>query len=374
MDRSSEPAVSQQAALPSSGVAERRKSLHGAVMPLLIAGVAALLCGCGSSSSATGSTQAAAVSKPSRAVASHSDGWSAPVTLFRGEGALLPAISCASARLCVAVGAKGSSGVGLSDAMAWSSPVVIDKAGGLAGVSCAPGSSCVAVGASALLGLRGVTYRFLGGKWSAGPTSRFDLAALSCPTASFCAAVDNLTPRAHGFVFNGKRWSPPSSIGVPADSISCPTATFCVAASPETGKVVYYKHGTWSKATLIDRSDSNPTSVSCASASFCVAVDGNGDALSYVNGRWSKPARVDPSSGLSSVSCPTTRFCAAVGSDEALTYDGSSWSSPRTISGQFEFTSVSCPTASFCAAVGQASPFINGAPAAAYAATYDSLP
>lgn len=373
MDGGSEPAVLQQDALPSSGFAEKRKWLHWAVMPLVIAGVAALLCGCGSSSSATGSTQATGVSKASRAVASHGDRWSARVTLFRGEGSLLPAISCVSAHLCVAVGAKGSSGVGLSGATAWSSPVVIDNAGGLAGVSCAPGSSCVAVGASALLGLRGVTYRFLGGKWSAGPTSAFDLAALSCPTASFCAALDNLTPHAHAFVFNGKRWLPPSSIGVPADSISCPTTAFCVAASPETGKVLYYKHGTWSKATSIDRYN-NPTSVSCASVSFCVAVDGSGNALTYVNGRWSKPARVDPSSGLSSVSCPTTRFCAAVGSDDALTYDGSRWSSPHTISGKFEFTSVSCPTASFCAAAGQASPFINGAPAAAYAATYDSLP
>jgi hypothetical protein len=306
----------------------------------------------------------ARASEASSAVASQSGPWSAPVTLFHGDGTLLPAISCASAHLCVAVGAKGASGVGLSGATTWSSPVVIDEAGGLAAVSCAPGGSCVAVGASALLGIRGVTYRFLGGKWSAGPTSGFDLAAISCPAANFCGAVDDLSPHGHGFLFNGKSWSPAISIGTSADSISCPTTSFCAAVSI-AGKVLYYRHGTWSKATSIDPFG-DLTSVSCASASYCVAVDANGNALTDVNGRWSKPADVDPSSGLSSVSCPTTRFCAAVGAaGGTLSYDGSRWSSPHTISDQIELTSVSCPTVDFCAAAGQ-----NSSQTVVYAVTY----
>lgn len=348
---------------PCATTRDRYRAREALVVGALL--LAALVVGgCGRTSAGT--------REASRAVASHSGPWSAPVTLFRSDGALLPAISCASAHLCVAVGAKGSSGVGLSGATAWSSPLMVDSGGGLAAVSCAPGSSCVAVGASAFLGTMGVTYRFLGGRWSAGPTSAFDLAAVSCPTASFCAAVDDLLPHGHGFVFNGQHWSRPISIGVSADSISCPTTTFCAAVS-QTGKVLYYKNGAWSKATSIDASGTL-TSVSCASASFCVAVDANGNALADSNGRWSKPAVIDDAGSLAGVSCPTTTFCVAVGSSGVtLTYGGSRWSSPHTISPQIWFTSVSCPTASFCAAAAQSSPSITGA-STVYVATYRSLP
>ena len=315
----------------------------------------------------------ARASDVSRAAATESGRWSAPVTLFRGQGSLLPSISCASARLCVAVGAKGSSGVGLSGATTWSSPVVIDTYGGLAAVSCAPGGSCIAVGASGLLGLRGVTYRFLGGKWSAGPTSGSDLFAVSCPTSNFCAAVDDLYAHGRGYVFNGKSWSTPMSIGESADSISCPTTTFCAAVS-QSGKVTYYKAGTWSKPTSIDASGNTLDSISCASTTFCVAVDDNGNALTYVNGRWSKPTAIDPDFGFGGVSCPSTTFCVATGGTPdvraaAYLYNGSRWSSPQTISGQIEFTLVSCPTVNFCAVAGQ-----NSSSTAVYVATYRSLP
>ena len=202
---------------------------------------------------ATGGGVSAGASVASRTVAAPGGRWSAVVTLFRGQGALLPSISCASARQCVAVGANGSSGVAVSGATSWSPPVAINKFGGLAGVSCAAGGSCVAVGASELLGLKGVTYRLVGGKWSAGPTSAFDLFAVSCATASFCGAVDDLSPHGHGYVYNGKSWSAATAIGVSADSISCPTTSFCVAVS-QSGKLVYYDHGTWTKAVSIDPS------------------------------------------------------------------------------------------------------------------------
>jgi len=318
---------------------------------------------------AGGSVGSAGAGKASRvAAASPSGGWSAPVRLFGGQGSRLPAISCVSALLCVAAGARGSSGVGLSGATVWSSPAVIDAGGGLAAVSCAPGGACVAVGASELLGLRGVTDRFRKGRWSAGPTSEFDLAAVSCPTARFCAAVDDLVPHGHGFIFNGTRWSSPISIGVSATSISCPTTTFCAAVS-QSGEVLYYQDRTWSKATSIDASGAL-VSVSCASTTFCVAVDGDGNALTDVNGQWSKPIGIDPSAGLASVSCPTTTFSMAVNtSGGALSYSGSQWSFSQTIFGGIPFTSVSCPTANFCAAVGQ-----NATMTAVYATTYRSPP
>jgi hypothetical protein len=70
--------------------------------------------------------------------------WSAPVTLFSdSDGAALSAVSCASAKSCVAVGTKGGTsgtGVASSGATTWSLPDVVDADGGFTA------ASCVAVG------------------------------------------------------------------------------------------------------------------------------------------------------------------------------------------------------------------------------------
>ena len=236
----------------------------------------------------------------------------------------------------------------------------------------------MAVGTSSLFGSarKGVSYRFSGGRWSAGPTSAFDLFAVSCATANFCGAVDNLKPHGHGYLYNGKSWSAPTTIGGGyADAISCPTTTFCAVLLRPLGstlesKVVYYRDGRWSKAVLIDPSGSL-ASVSCASANFCVAVDENGNAVTDINGKWSRPVAVSSGASLGGVSCPTRTFCMAVSPDgSAASYNGSRWSS-FTISAHVDFTSVSCPTTSFCAAAGETSPFSNGTPTV-YVAIYRS--
>ena len=334
----------------------------GAIALPLLASTAFVALGSGSSALVGASTSSSAAVSQNRR-------WSAPVTLFRGQGALLPAISCASVHLCVAVGAKGPGltavGVGLSGATAWSSPVVIDSDGGLTATSCAPAGPCVASGAG--FGVEGDTYRFFGGKWSAGPSTAVSFDSVSCPTTNFCAAVGFLN-HASAFIFNGKSWSSQIPISTEGDSISCPTTTFCAAVSL-TGKVLYYKDGTWSKATSID--PYNLDSISCASAAYCVAVDGSGDALSDVNGRWSKPTTVDAEASLLGVSCPTRTFCVAVDTaGAALFYQGSRRSSPQTISKKIEFTSISCPTMNFCAAAG-----LNNVQTGtvAYVATYRSV-
>ena len=47
---------------------------------------------------------------------------------------------------------------------------------------------------------------------------------------------------------------------------------------------------------------------------------------------WSQGTLIDASGSLTSVSCPTASFCAAVDYDgDVLTYNGSSWSSPESI-------------------------------------------
>ena len=68
---------------------------------------------------------------------------------------------------------------------------------------------------------------------------------------------------------------------------------------------------------------------------------------------WSQPALIDANGGgLTSVSCPSSSFCVAVGGGDALTWNGTSWSQPVPIDPNgYGHTSVSCPSSSFCVAV-----------------------
>jgi len=70
--------------------------------------------------------------------------------------------------------------------------------------------------------------------------------------------------------------------------------------------------------------------------------------------RWSQPKSTGVSSGeeISSVSCPSTKFCAAVdASSRTLTFNGTKWNAPVStgIPGD-PLSSVSCPSAKFCVA------------------------
>jgi hypothetical protein len=177
---------------------------------------------------------------------------------------------------------------------------------------------------------------------------------VSCPSASFCVAVDI---NGHALTYNGSSWSAPVSIdAVGLFSVSCPSSSFCAAVNVINGDAVTYNGSSWSAPVSID-SSGEPDGVSCASPSFCVAVDinglaHNGRALTYNGSSWSAPVSIDPSSSLTSVSCVSPSFCVAVDNRaNSLTYNGSSWSAPAS-TGALGSSSVSCPSSSFCAVVG----------------------
>jgi hypothetical protein len=172
--------------------------------------------------------------------------------------------------------------------------------------------------------------------WSA-PTPvdspSFSAQEVSCPSASFCAAVASDGRAISGMTFNGSSWSTP--VKIYDNPGSCSPASACAN-----------------------------NHVSCASASFCVAVDGHfGNALTFNGSSWGTPTQIDDvggSSYLESVSCPSPSFCAAVDArfiapgeyqGYVLTFNGSSWSTPEKIDNFNGLRSVSCASSSFCAAV-----------------------
>ena len=221
--------------------------------------------------------------------------------------------------------------------------------GYLSSISCPTATFCVAVD------FHGNVLTYNGSSWSS-PDSidpGTNLMSVSCPTASFCAAVDFA---GHVLTYNDSSWSSPKLIDwdTPLESVSCPSASFCAAVDNTGPHVLTYNGSSWSLPDRIDTSGSILTSISCPTATFCVAVDFHGNFLTYNGSSWSSPDSIDPSGGgLNSVSCPTASFCVAVDQNgNVLTYNGSLWSSPDSINFGYAFlTSVSCPTANFCAAV-----------------------
>jgi hypothetical protein len=115
----------------------------------------------------------------------------------------------------------------------------------------------------------------------------------------------------------------------------------------------------WGHALSIDRADHSTTgisSVSCPTTRFCAAVDGSGHVILFDGEHWSKPVRHDSDPvGYTSVSCASPHLCVAGDSAGFIdTYNGSHWSL-RLLDGNAtddaDEMSVSCSTASFCAAV-----------------------
>jgi hypothetical protein len=239
-----------------------------------------------------------------------------------------------------------------------------------------------------------IAERWNGSRWSRlampKPAGVDDVAngGVACPSSGECVAVGvgYPSPSSRGGPFpiagywNGSRWTAgraaAASSGILA-AVSCPSVRNCYAVGNYTPKgtgalaplIEHWNGATWSKQTapaprgsfaiLID--------VSCPSAKFCVAVgtDGSGVLIERWNGSgWSMSApRSAPSATLNGVSCQSASSCFAVGSNLTTfggslveRWNGKTWSPsitpvPRDASGA-GLQSVSCVSAVHCLAVG----------------------
>lgn len=177
------------------------------------------------------------------------------------------------------------------------------------------------------------------------------LTSVSCPTNSFCMAVDSV---GNAIRYDGTSWSTPTTTGIGANglnSVSCSSSSFCVAVGVH-GKASRYNGATWTPISL-----SNPTvgfnAVSCVDDTFCMAVGSSfsGKMYQYNGTQWTDVTANAPVP-LYAVSCPTRLFCVAVGeSGHTYDYNGTQWSVGSTLITNAQLLGVSCPTSSFCMAV-----------------------
>ncbi len=218
------------------------------------------------------------------------------------------------------------------------------------------------------------------------------MVALHCWTASNCIAVGANAPQMAGQLiaerWNGTRWTrsampkPAGAAVVTIGGVACPTRTECVAVGtgypPASSKGAssfpiadYWNGSRWTTARAAAvGSGGGFAAVSCPAARDCYAVGtyspkGSGEILpltEHWNGAsWSRQGAPVPArttfGQLSAVSCPSAKFCVAVGTDgsgeliERLTASGWSKTTPRSAPSAMLF-GVSCPSASSCLAVG----------------------
>ncbi len=94
-------------------------------------------------------------------------------------------------------------------------------------------------------------------------------------------------------------------------------------------------------------------SISCVTASWCMAVDSLGHGQRFDGRGWRTPTPASHHYGyLNDVSCPSTRFCMAVGPYAYVVHRPAGWSEPRTL--PITGGAVSCTSASFCLVVDSA--------------------
>jgi hypothetical protein len=115
---------------------------------------------------------------------------------------------------------------------------------------------------------------------------------------------------------------------------------------------------TWSAPEVIDHQE-HLSSISCPSTSLCVAVGEAGNLLTSTNptggaGTWSAPVDVDGGQVINEVSCPTTTLCVAVAGKDALISTNPIGGARAWVSTQVDpeadadAETVSCPSTSLC--------------------------
>ncbi len=386
-------------------------------MPLCVAVLAVLLCGCSQGSSAPGRAGKASPAKFPTIPATTSTttttnpsgvattvpvppptvpGWTQAVTTLPPGGGF-SSVSCLSDTFCIATGGGAAerggnqtdgSGVTVSwDGASWSAPSVYLPAPAsgpvtaplMPAIDCTSGPLCMIVDGSGHVSTGDGTNWSSATPLSAGPPLAANpadpgaghpgsrSAAVSCPTPTLCAAVDNT---GHAYTYRNRSWLATQSLGRPAAAgspvsslfqagrvgVSCPTADTCVAVVGTS--VLDWNGSSWSLepapwAPALDTT-SSATAVACATPTLCAIVSGTG--LSYRNGgsAWSPVETIDPHGGLDAISCPTASMCVAADSGGSVTtWDGKTWSAPQQVLPQAsEYpgtgTSISCPSADFC--------------------------
>jgi hypothetical protein len=119
------------------------------------------------------------------------------------------------------------------------------------------------------------------------------------------------------FTFNGTSWSGPATVDAGHDliSVSCPSTSFCMAVD-SSGQAAEHSDGLWGLQPL----GWAPAAVSCPSAGSCLAVGRSGAAASYANGLWNHVPAAAPGTRITALSCAAANSCVAMDQDNNVLF------------------------------------------------------
>jgi hypothetical protein len=160
---------------------------------------------------------------------------------------VLSSVSCVSESFCVAVGGQESA---VYNGGSWSAPTEVSAEANLKAVSCPSSSFCVAVAEHHTEAWsEAYAFTYDDGVWSA-PTAiprapdrgGFDVGSISCSSSSFCAA--GALFEGAGAIYEGGSWAPWTElVSNTSTLVSCPSASFC-AAVDAAGQAFTYASST----------------------------------------------------------------------------------------------------------------------------------
>lgn len=254
---------------------------------------------------------------------------------------------------------EGSSAGAMSTgaALKWTSSTALTTAnGGVNAVSCPTSTFCLAVDRS------GAVSQFNGSTWSTPQTidGTTSLNAVSCPSTTFCVVTDALGKY---ILMNAGSWGPPTPFAQQnspvMQSVSCASSSFCLAVGYTANFApidYYYYDGVWSPDTVVfSPSDTNPlNSVSCTSELVCLATDLGGGAMTFTFSSTPTPTLSHPSTPTpidasvkgfvaDSIACVAANSC-VVGSktNQISVFNGTSWTTNTYFAAGVAGVRVSC--------------------------------
>ncbi len=234
----------------------------------------------------------------------------------------------------------------------------------LLSISCVSTSLCRATVRSGLL------ERWNGHTWRPGfrLSNSESLAAISCPTANFCAAVQTVKTHDGGHDYrpvtrNGDgTWDTsatatpvPDNDGGSGPDMSCTGPKFCMFVN-SGGDFQRWDGTSWTSPQTF-QGESTETLVSCASPTMCKATDdpGRGRAsrpvYSWNGSSWSTQRALYPSNHIRGLDCPTTSFCMLIIGQHYLILSGTRVSANKALPAEIAFDGLSCTGPSFCLGV-----------------------
>lgn len=320
------------------------------------------------------------------------------VRLFASRTRLAMALGAVVALAAIAVpvaAGTASAATGAARPSAVTSSPAASFPAALGAFACRTLTDCMAIGANTpQMATQLVAERWNGSHWSRmampKPAGVGDVTVggIACPANRECVAVGGGYAKvgsrlsALAEIWNGARWTVGRAVAPGLSSelaaVSCPSAASCYAVGSFTPQhstasdalIEHWNGKKWSQQAAPDPRGTNfddLADVSCRSSKFCVAVgtDGVGELIERWNGHsWSATTPKSASSAmLTGVSCPSATRCFAVGSNITPTggsvverWNGASWSGSTTPvphgASYPGLQSVSCVSATRCLAVG----------------------